>query len=276
MNLTIKKPLVFFDIEATGLHVIRDRIVQIALLKYHPNKDPERLSMMINPGIPISEEAIAVHGIMPKDLANKPTFAQVAEQLFEFMGNADLAGYNLLRFDIPLLMEEFARCGLDFNTDHRKVIDVQRIFYKMEPRNLKAAYRFYCDKEMQNSHDAMADVEATAEVLFGQIDRYQGIDLITDDGEVIPEPVRDDIQVLHEFTNDLRMVDATQKLKMNHHGEIVFNFGRYLGQPVKKVFLKDQQYYNWILNKEFSTQVKNIAKKIMKEAKRENSSGNAP
>ena len=146
MNITIKKPLIFFDIEATGLHVIRDRIVQIALLKYHRDKEPERLSLLINPGIPISEEAMAVHGIFPKDLANKPTFAQVATQIFDFIGDADLAGYNLLRFDIPILMEEFARCGLDFSTDQRKVIDVQRIFYKMEPRNLNAAYRFYCKK----------------------------------------------------------------------------------------------------------------------------------
>ena len=270
MNLTLKKPLVFFDIEGTGLHVIRDRIIQIACLKYSPNKkEPERIMFMINPGRPISEEAIAVHGIFPKDLANKPTFDRVADKIFEFMGSSDLAGYNLLRFDIPILMEEFARCGIDFNLDNRKIIDVQRIFYKMEPRNLRAAYRFYCNKEMENAHEAMVDVEATAAVLFGQVERYADRDLITDDGDVIEKPVRDDIQALHEFTNDLKMLDATQKLKVDHNGVVVFNFGRFLGKPAAKILAEDKQYYNWMLNKEFSSQVKQIIKKLVKDYKKE-------
>ncbi len=269
MNLTLKKPLIFFDIEATGLHVIRDRVIQVAFLKYQPNHEtPQEMALMINPGIPISEEAIAVHGIFPKDLANKPTFDQVAEKIFKFIGDADLAGYNLLRFDIPILMEEFARCGIDFNTDQRKIIDVQRIFYKMEPRNLKAAYRFYCDKEMENAHQAMADVQATAAVLWGQLEKYRNLDLRTDDGDVIENPVRDDVKALHDFTNDLKMLDATQKLKVNHKGVVVFNFGRYIGKPAAKILAEDEQYYHWMLNKEFSSQVKKIVKKLVKDYKK--------
>ena len=269
-NITLKKPLIFFDIEATGLHVIRDRIIQIALLKYLPQSEiPKEMSLMVNPGIPISEEAMAVHGILPKDLANKPTFDKVADKLFDFIGDADLAGYNLLRFDIPILMEEFARYGIDFHTEGRRIIDVQRIFYKMEPRNLRAAYRFYCNKEMGNAHDAMEDVKATADVLWGQLKRYDGKNLVTDDGEVIENPVRNDVKALHEFTNDLKMLDATQKLKLDHNGVVVFNFGRYVGKPAAKILVEDEQYYNWMLNKEFSSQVKKIIKKLVKDYKKE-------
>lgn len=205
-----------------------------------------------------------VHGITPKDVANKPTFAQVAQQIYDFIGNADLAGYNSNRFDVPMLMEEFDRAGLTFDVSKRRLIDVQRIFYKMEPRTLKAALQFYCDKELKDAHDAMADVRATVDVFFGQLQRYENVDYVDGDGAVTPAPIKPDIKALHDFTNDLRFADATQKLRYDTDGTIVFNFGKYNGQPVTEVLSKDKQYYHWILNKEFSSQVKQIVKELMK------------
>ena len=266
LNIQLDRDLVFLDIESTGLNVLRDRILQIALIKFFPdNREPEELSLLINPGIPISIEAMLVHGIQPKDVANKPVFQQVAQKLFDFIGNADIAGYNSNRFDIPLLMEEFARVGLDFEMERRRLIDVQRIFYKMEPRTLKAALRFYCDTELEDAHDAMADVRATIEVFKGQLDRYENVEYIDEDGNANPPPVQRSVKALHEFTNDQRFVDATQKMKYDHEGVVVFNFGKYVGQPVAEVLYNDRQYYNWILNKEFSTQMKQIVKKLVKE-----------
>ena len=263
-NLT--RDLVFFDVETTGLNVIRDRILQIALIKYPKNNGkPQELTMLINPGIPISEESMSIHGISPKDLANKPTFTQVGKQIFDFIGNADLAGYNAARFDIPMLMEEFDRVGLEFDISKRRIIDVQRIFYKMEPRTLKAALRFYCQKELEDAHDALADVRATIDVFKGQLQFYEGKNLIDENGNEVIEPIKNDMQVLHDFTNDLRMVDATQKLKYDMNGTIVFNFGKYTGQSVVEVLAKDKQYYHWIIDKEFSAQVKNTVKTLMKE-----------
>ena len=263
-NLT--RDLVFFDVETTGLNVIRDRILQIALIKYPKNNGtPQELTMLINPGIPISEESMSIHGISPKDLANKPTFTQVGKQIFDFIGNADLAGYNAARFDIPMLMEEFDRVGLEFDISKRRIIDVQRIFYKMEPRTLKAALRFYCQKELEDAHDALADVRATIDVFKGQLQFYEGKNLIDENGNQVIEPIKNDMQVLHDFTNDLRMVDATQKLKYDMNGTIVFNFGKYTGQSVVEVLAKDKQYYHWIIDKEFSAQVKNTVKTLMKE-----------
>lgn len=266
MDFNLDRDLIFFDLEATGLSVVRDRIIQIAMVKY-PKKggEPQELSMLINPGIPISEEAMEVHGITPKDVANKPTFQQVAEEIYNFIGNADLTGYNSNRFDIPMLMEEFDRVGIEFSIDNRRTIDVQRIFYKMEPRNLKAAVRFYCNKEMENAHDALADVYATIDVFKGQLEKYRGVDHEDDDGNITPTPVTNDMQVVHDFTNDLRYVDATQKMKYDVDGSIVFSFGKYNGKPVGETLSKDKQYFNWILNKEFSSQVKQIVKRLVRE-----------
>ena len=270
MNFNLQKDLVFFDIESTGLNVMRDRIIQIGLMKFPKNGgEPEELEMLINPSIPIGEEAMKVHGITPKDVARKPVFEQVAQQLYDFIGNADLGGYNISRFDVPLLMEEFARVGMDFKIDKRRLVDVQRIFYRMEPRNLRAALKFYCDKEMEDAHDAMADVRATVDVLKGQLKMYEGQDHIDDDGNVTENPVRNDMQVLNDFTQDIRTIDITNRLKYNGQGEVVFNFGKYTGQSVKKILADDKNYYYWILNKEFSVQVKNKVREIMKEIEKE-------
>jgi DNA polymerase III subunit epsilon len=266
MKINLTRDLVFFDLETTGLNVIRDRIVQIALVKLHKNGAPnEELMTLVNPGIPISEEAMAVHGITPADLRNKPTFAQLAQQIWDFIGDADLAGYNSNRFDVPMLMEEFARVGMELDLTRRRLIDVQRIFYKMEPRTLKAAYRLYCGQELTDAHDALADVRATLAVFEGQLAMYDGKNLQDEDGNVIEAPIRNDIQAIHDFTNDLNFLDATQKLKVQNDGVVVFNFGKYANQPVKEVFRKEPNYYYWMLEKEFSSQVKQQIKTLMRE-----------
>lgn len=269
VTIHLDRDLVFLDVETTGLNVVRDRILQIALVRLHKNgQPPAELSMLINPGIPISEESMQIHGITPKDLANKPTFRQVAQKLWDFIGSADLAGYNSNRFDIPMLMEEFARVGMEFSVAKRRLIDVQRIFYKMEPRTLKAAYRFYCNAEMTDAHDALADVRATIDVFKGQLRVYENKDLLDEEGKVVPAPVKNDMQALHEFTNDLNFLDATQKLRVQPDGKVVFNFGKYNGQPVHEVLRNDRNYYHWIQEKEFSSQVKQLVREIMKEVEK--------
>ena len=267
MNLNLQKSIVFFDIEATGLNVVRDRIVQIALIKYEPNNpEPKEYQTLINPEYPISPEAMAVHGISPEMVANQPTFEQVADTLFDFIGDADLSGYNSDRFDVPMLMEEFHRVGKEFTLDNRNLIDVQKIFYKMEPRTLKAAYATFCGKELQDAHDAMVDVKATVEVFFGQLEKYKDVDYEDGDGFITKAPIQNDMQKIASFLNENNnSVDVTQKLKYDHNGEIVFNFGKYMGKPVAKTLYEDRQYLGWILDKEFSAQVKHTVKKIVKE-----------
>ncbi|MFN4079289.1 MAG: exonuclease domain-containing protein [Saprospiraceae bacterium] len=266
MQLNLQRELVFIDLETTGLNVMRDRIIQIGMIKLYPgNREPDEFNALINPGIPISEDAMAVHGITPKDLANKPTFAQIGPKIHAFIGQADLAGYNSNRFDIPMLIEEFDRIGIEFHLEKRRLIDVQRIFYKMEPRTLKAAYRLYCNAELEEAHDALSDVRATVEVFKGQLRRYENCDLLDENGARIPNPVRNDIQVIHDFVNDLNFVDATQKLRVQSNGVVVFNFGKYAGQPVVEVFKKDRNYPNWILENEFSVQVKQYVRKVLRE-----------
>lgn len=253
------RPLVFFDIESTGLHIIRDRIIQIALIKFTPGKEePDELVKLINPEIPIPDEAVSVHGFTNEDLRDKPTFRDVAGELYDFIGDADLAGYNSNRFDIPFLMEEFARAGFDFDIASRRLIDVQRIFYKMEPRTLRAAMRFYCHKELEDAHDALADVRATIEVLNGQLDKYEGHTWIDQDGQSHPNPVVRDVEALHQFTSDLRMADATQRLKYDKDGNLVFNFGVNTGKPVGETLYHDPKYLQWMLKKDFSAQVKKL------------------
>lgn len=270
VQLQLDRDLVFFDVETTGLNVIRDRIVQLAMVKMQKNGQPPlELSMLINPGIPISEESMQIHGITPKDLANKPTFGQVAQKIWDFIGASDLAGYNSNRFDVPMLMEEFARVGMEFDVSKRRLIDVQRIFYKMEPRTLRAAYRLYCGRELEDAHDALADVKATLEVFKGQLRAYEGKDLLDEEGHVVPAPIKNDMQALHDFTNDLNFLDATQKLRMLPDGKVIFTFGKYANQEVKEVLRKERNYGHWIMEKEFSSQVKQIIRQMMKEVDKE-------
>lgn len=270
MKFNLDRELCFFDVEATGLHVIRDRIIQIGIVKYsQEGGEPEEYSTYVNPGIPISEEAMRITGITPDTVRNKPSFQQVAQEIYEFIGDADLSGYNCNRFDIPILMEEFARVGIDFVIDERRVIDVQRIFYRMEPRTLRAAHQYYCGEKFADAHDALADVRATAAVLAGQLKKYEDVDYEDDNG-VLPTPVRNDMQALHDFTNDANALDVTQRLKYNAEGKVVFNFGKYGGRSVVEVFREEPDYYHWIMKKEFSVQVKKIVDRIYQEEVKKN------
>jgi DNA polymerase-3 subunit epsilon len=207
-----------------------------------------------------------VHRITPDMLINKPTFGMVAKEIYEFIGDADLAGYNSDRFDVPMLMEELYRAGYEFSIENRNLIDVQKIFYKMEPRTLKAAYNLYCGKELEEAHDALADVRATIEVLKGQLDKYEGVNYEDGDGFIIEAPIKNDVGEISKFLNERNNnLDATMRLRYDHTGEVVFNFGKYIGQPAAKILYEDRQYLNWILEKDFSVQVKQIVKKIVKE-----------
>lgn len=263
MYIQLQKNLVFFDIESTGLNILQDRILQIALLKYKRDQpEPEEMFLLINPSIPISEEAFAVHGISNEMLRNKPTFAQVGPEIFDFIGDADLAGYNSDRFDIPMLLEEFHRIGLQFDLSHRKLIDVQKIFHKMEPRTLKAAYKYYCGKDLTDAHDALADTKATVDVFLGQLKMYEHVDYTDPDGNVIPTPIRNDIDAIADFIKDTSSIDITNRLKYNNNGDIVFNFGKYANQLVSDVFRQEPNYFHWMMEKDFSAQVKQIIRKI--------------
>lgn len=265
MEFNLDKDIVFFDIESTGLNIIQDRIVQIALVKYKKEGGSDELNLLINPGIPISQEAMDVHGITPDMLRNKPTFQQVAKQLYDFIGDADLAGYNSDRYDIPMLMEEFHRNGFDFDIENRSCIDVQKIFYKMEPRTLQAALRYYCNEELEDAHDAMADVKATVQVLRGQLEKYDGVDYVDGDGYTTQAPIKNDMKALSAFTTYDNVIDSTMRLKYDSAGEIIFNFGKYKGERIKDVFNRDRNYSNWILDKDFSVQVKKIVKATLLE-----------
>lgn len=263
MQLRLERDICFLDIESTGLHIMRDRIIQLALIKHFADgRPPVERCELINPEIPISREAQDVHGISQEQVADKPTFKELAPDLLDFIGDADLAGYNSNRFDIPFLMEEFARAGLELDIEGRRLIDVQRIFYKMEPRTLKAAVKFYCDRDFEEAHDALEDVRATIDVLDGQLMRYAEADLVDEEGKVLAQPVRPDVQALHEFTNDLRLLDATQRLRYNDKGEVVFNFGKYSGISVAETFAREPQYFQWMMGKDFSAQVKKIIQSI--------------
>ncbi len=259
----LDRDIVFFDIESTGLNIIQDRIIQIALIKYSKSsEEPQELTMMLNPGIPISEEAYKIHGISNEDVRNKPTFQQVGQKIFDFIGQADLGGYNSDRFDIPMLIEELDRIGIQLVISHRRLIDVQKIFYKMEPRTLKAAYKYYCDQELEDAHDALADVRATVEVFKGQISRYKEVDYIDGDGNVTKAPIQNNMKAIADFIKDDASIDITQRLKLNAKSEIVFNFGKYSGRPVAEVFKLEPSYFHWMIEKDFSAQVKQIITKI--------------
>ncbi len=264
--LKLERDLVFFDVESTGLNVLQDRIIQIALIKYFADGRPlQELELVVNPKIPISKEASDIHGYTADMLLDKPGFEHVAKQVYDFIGEADLAGYNSDRFDLPLLAEELYRHGFDLDLDTRRTVDVQKIYYKMEPRTLKAAYRYFCNKSLEGAHDALADVRATVDVFLGQLKKYEGVDYEDAEGITIKNPIVNDIAALHDFLRDDRSIDFTQRLKKNSNGEIVFNFGKYLNQKVEDVLKKDRNYYHWIMEKDFSSQVKKIVAAIMNQ-----------
>ena len=262
--LPLTNDLVFFDLEATGLNLTRDRIVQIALVKLFADGRPaEELEMKINPTIPLSAEVTAIHGLSDADVKDAPTFKQVAQRILDFIGEADLAGYNSNRFDVPMLQEEFYRVGVFFDTNHRRLIDAQHIFYQMEPRTLSAALKFYAGKEMTDAHNALADVRATVDVFQGQLERYAGTTFEKEDGSST-EPFTN-MDTIADFCRDDRFLDATRRIKRGPNGVPVFNFGKHNGKPVAEVFAKEPSYLKWILDKDFTTEVKALVRAIDEE-----------
>jgi DNA polymerase-3 subunit epsilon len=244
MDLNLKNPLVFFDLETTGVDIVNDRIVEISYLKISPNGMEESKTMRINPGIPIPATATAVHGISDEDVKNAPTFKEIAKTLAKDIEGCDLAGYNSNRFDIPLLAEEFLRAETDIDLKRRKFIDVQTIFHKMEQRTLSAAYKFYCGKELEGAHGAEADTRATYEVLKSQLDRY-------------PE-LKNDVNYLSDFSCFTKNADFAGRIVFNEKGEECINFGKYKGRKVVDILKEDIGYYGWIMSSNFSLDTKRI------------------
>lgn len=239
MNLILKRPLALIDLETTGLSISNDRIVEISILKLMPDQSQDVLTMRINPEMSIPKQSTEIHKITDDDVKDAPTFAKVAKNLIQFIGNADLSGYNIYKFDLPVIMEEFLRAGVDFSMENRKVVDVQHIFHKMEKRDLSAAYMFYCNKEIVNQHSAEADIKATYEVLLAQVGKYDNI------GKSIDE--------LYDFTGRQleNMIDFAGRIVLDDKGVPVFNFGKYKGRSVYDIFEKDSAYYSWMMNGDF-------------------------
>ena len=272
MNLNLKRPLAFFDLETTGVNIAMDRIVEISILKVSPDQSEESKTFRVNPEMPIPPESSFFHGIYDEDIKDAPTFKQIAKEIAGFIGDADLAGYNSNKFDIPLLMEEFLRAGVDFSLDDRFFVDVQNIFHQMEQRTLKAAYRFYCDKNLDNAHTAEADVRATYEVLLSQLDRYDGVEWEDRAGNV-SQPVLNDVAELHKFTNLSLPVDFAGRLVYNEEGVEIFNFGKHKALPVEEVFVREPSYYAWMMNGDFPLYTKKCLEKIWNRFKAKQSEG---
>ena len=255
MKLNLKNPIVFFDLETTGTNINSDRIVEICYLKVYPNGNEETKTMRINPEMHIPEEASAVHGIYDEDVAECPTFKEVARNIANDIEGCDLAGFNSNRFDIPVLAEEFLRADVDIDMSRRKFVDVQVIFHKMEQRTLSAAYKFYCGKDLADAHSAEADTLATYEVLKAQLDRY---------GEL-----QNDVAALAEFSTRAESADFAGRILYNEKGEEVFGFGKYKGRSVAEVFRVEPSYYSWMMNGDFPLYTKKIITEIRCREKNE-------
>lgn len=249
MKLNLKKPLVFFDLETTGTNINSDRIVEICYLKVYPNGNEESKTLRINPEMHIPEDSSAIHGIYDEDVKDCPTFKDVAKKIATDIEGCDLAGFNSNRFDIPVLAEEFLRAGIDIDLMKRKFVDVQVIYHKLEQRTLSAAYKFYCNKNLEDAHTAEADTRATYEVLKAQLDRY-------------PDTLENDIAFLSNYSCFNKNVDFAGRIVYNDQGVEVFNFGKYKGMPVKEILLKDPGYYSWIMQGDFTLNTKNVLTKI--------------
>jgi len=248
MQLNLKNSIAFFDLETTGLNISKDRIVEISILKISPNGKEEEKTLRVNPEMPMPVESSNVHGIFDEDVANAPTFKEVAKGIAKFIEGCDLGGYNSNRFDIPLLAEEFLRVGLDVDMRKRKFVDVQTIFHKMEQRTLVAAYKFYCDKDLNDAHSASADTLATYEVLKSQLDRYPDLE--------------NDIASLSEFTTQVKTADFAGFVAFDEDGVEVYNFGKNKGKSVAEVIKEQPGYLNWMLNADFPLYTKKVLTEI--------------
>ncbi|RSK40565.1 3'-5' exonuclease [Mangrovimonas spongiae] len=244
MSLNLNKPICFFDLETTGINISKDRIVEISILKVHPDGKEERYTQLVNPTIPIPPETTKVHGISDEDVADKPTFNEIAKEVNNMIKDSDLGGFNSNRFDIPLLAEEMLRAEVDFDMKNRVSVDVQTIFHKMEQRTLSAAYKFYCDKTLEDAHSAEADTFATYEVLKAQIQRY--------------EELENDTKFLAEFSSRKKFADFAGFINYNKKGEECFSFGKHKGKRVVDVLEQEPGYFGWLLNADFPLYTKKV------------------
>lgn len=248
MKLNLKRPIIFFDLETTGIDTSHDRIVEISLIKVAPDGTEEIKTRRINPEMAIPAAATAIHGISDDDVKDSPTFRQVARSLANFIAGCDFAGYNSNRFDVPLLVEEFLRADIDIDISKCKFVDVQNIFHKMEQRTLSAAYKFYCNSEIENAHSAEADIKATYQVLLAQLDRYPDLE--------------NNIESLAEFSRMSRNVDLAGRIVLNDKDIPVFNFGKHKGRSVVDVFRSEPSYYAWIINGDFPLHTKKVVTEL--------------
>jgi DNA polymerase-3 subunit epsilon len=248
MELKLTKPICFFDLETTGTQIATDRIVEIAILKVFPNGNKESKTWLVNPEIPIPDEVSAIHGITNERVKNEPTFKQLSHEIFQLIRGCDLAGFNSNRFDIPLLAEELLRAEVDFDMKNAVSVDVQTIFHKMERRTLEAAYKFYCNKELQNAHSAQADTQATYEVLLSQLERYPDL----------PKDVRE----LAAFSSHNDSLDFAGFILKDEGGEPIFGFGKHKGRLVTEVLEQEPGYFGWMLNADFPRYTKKVLTQI--------------
>ena len=248
MELDLKRPIIFFDLETTGVDTANDRIVEISMIKIMPNGEEIVRTRRINPQMHIPEQATAIHGITDEMVKDEPTFAQIAKSMAQFIEGCDFGGFNSNRFDLPMLVEEFLRVGVDVDFKNRQFIDVQTIFHKMEQRTLVAAYKFYCDKDLTEAHSAEADTRATYEVLKAQLDRYPDL--------------QNDITALAEFSERGQTADFAGRIGYNDKGEEIFNFGKHKGRKVEDVFREDPSYYSWMINGDFPLYTKKVITEI--------------
>jgi DNA polymerase-3 subunit epsilon len=250
--LALKRPIIFFDLETTGTDAVNDRIVELAMVKIMPDGTRDKYVKRINPGIPIPAETTAIHGIKDEDVKDAPSFKQIAHNLYEWMKGCDLGGYNSSKFDLPALAEEFLRAGVDIDFSERHMVDAQQIFFKMETRTLSAAYNFYCNKILENAHSAEADTLATIEILEAQLERY--------------EQLANDVKGLDAFSMGEGYVDYARRMVMKD-GHPVFNFGKHKGKKVEDIFTAEPQYYDWMMQADFSLHTKQKISEILNRMK---------
>jgi DNA polymerase III subunit epsilon len=254
MKLNLKVPLCFFDLETTGTNITADRIIEIAVVKVFPNGEIVRKYNLVHPTVTILRESTAIHGISNEDVKDKPPFRDLARDYAKFFEGADLAGFNILKFDVPVLVEEFIRAGVEFDYSRKKIIDAQKIFHTMEKRSLSAAYRFYCQKELENSHSAEADTDATFEVFCAQIEKYENQQATDPMGNVLCT-IKNDMEELNKLTAS-GIIDLAGRMVRNSNSVALFNFGKHRNKPVLEVLKEEPSYYDWIMNGDFPLDTK--------------------
>lgn len=260
MGLKLEKPIIFFDLETTGINIATDRIVDIYMLKIFPNGNKESKEYLINPEINIPKEVSEIHGINNETVKDAPTFKEIAHEILEFIKNSNIAGYNSNRFDIPLLAEEFIRSNIEWNLKNIKTVDIQQIFHRLEKRTLEAAYKFYCNKELVNAHSAKADTLATYEILIAQIKKY--------------DELQNDVQFLSDYSNNDNSVDLAGFIRYNQNKKEIFSFGKYKNQKIEDIWKKNPGYFSWIDKASFPVYTKITIRNLINKIRLENKLNN--